>query len=121
MNRINWTAVVVVAIVALLVFLIGVSLMGGWGYGNWGMMGGYRSGMMGQWGFGPFGWIGMIFMWLIPVGFLVLTGLGVVWLLRVIGSGVNPASAKRFCPNCGHNLQTDWSNCPYCGTSLNQI
>jgi len=118
MNRINWTAVVVVAIVALLVFLIGVSLMGGWGYGNWGMMGGYRSGMMGQWGFGPFGWIGMIFMWLIPVGFILLIVLGVVWLIRAIGSGENPTSPARSCHNCGRSVQADWRNCPYCGETL---
>jgi hypothetical protein len=122
MNRINWTAVAVFAVVALLVFLIGVSLLGGWGYGGWGMMGPGRMGpgMMGGLGFGSFGWVGMIFMWLIPVGFLVLTGLGVAWLIRAIGGGVNPASGMRSCPNCGRAVQADWRNCPYCGTSLNQ-
>jgi len=33
-------------------------------------------GMMGGWGFGPFGWIGMIFIWLVPVGLVVLVVLG---------------------------------------------
>ena len=115
MNRINWTAVAVFAIVALLVFLIGASLLGGWGYGGWGMMG---PGMMGQWGFGPFGWIGMIFMWLIPVGFILLIVLGVVWLIRAIGSGENPTSPARSCHNCGRSVQADWRNCPYCGETL---
>lgn len=115
MNRINWTGVAVFAGVALLVFLIAGSLLGGRGYGGWGMMG---PGMMGGWGFSPFGWIGMIFMGLIPVGFLVLTILGVVWLVRAIGSGSNPAVSTRTCPSCGRGVQGDWHNCPYCGTAL---
>lgn len=116
MNRINWTGVVVFGIVVLLVFLVGVSLLGGRGYGGWGMMG---PGMMGGWGFGPFGWIGMIFMWLIPVGFIVLTVAGVAWLLRAIGGGAaNPPAPARSCPSCGRGAQADWRNCPYCGASL---
>src|SRR5574341_211687 len=110
MNKINWTAVAVFAIVALLVFLIAGSLLGGWG-----MMG---PGMMGRWGFAPFGWIGMIFMWLIPLGFLVLTVLGIVWLVRTLGSGNNPPAPTKTCPSCRHGVQADWRNCPYCGTTL---
>jgi hypothetical protein len=48
MSKINWTQVVVFGVVALLVFLIGASLLGG--YAGWGMRG---PGMMGGWGFGP--------------------------------------------------------------------
>ena len=94
MNKINWSAVAVFAVVALLAFFVGVSLLGGgwgmmgnWGYGGWGMMG---PGMMGGWGFGPFGWIAMLFMWLIPISFIVLTVFGVVWLVRAVGGGINP-------------------------------
>ena len=36
MNRINWTMVAVFSVVVLLVFLVGVSLLGGRGYGGWG-------------------------------------------------------------------------------------
>ncbi len=115
MNKINWTMVAVFGVVVLLVFLIGVSLLGGWGYGGWGMMG---PGMMGGWGFAPFGWIGMIFMWLIPVGFLVLTVLGIVWLVRSIGGGNNLAAPGQTCPSCGRNMQADWKNCPHCGATL---
>jgi zinc ribbon protein len=116
MNRINWTGVAVFAGVALLVFLIAASLLGGRGYGGWGMMG---PGMMdGGWGYSPFGWIGMIFMGLIPVGFLVLTVLGIVWLVRSIGSGTNPPTPAKTCPSCGRGVQADWRNCPYCGTAL---
>lgn len=115
MNKVNWTAVAIFSIVALLVLLVGVSLLGGWRYGGWGMMG---PGMMGGWGFAPFGWFGMIFMLLIPVGFIVLTVLGVVWLVRAVGGGANPAAPGHTCPSCGRGVQTDWRNCPYCGQSL---
>ena len=115
MNKINWTVVAVMTIIALLVFQVIASLLGGWGYGGWGMMG---RGMMGGWGFSPFGWIGMIFMWLIPVGFIVLAVLGVSWLVRNVGDKKN--SPTNTCSSCGHNVQTDWRNCPYCGTSLSK-
>jgi len=115
MNKVNWTIVAILSIVALLVLLVGVSLLGGWRYGGWGMMG---PGMMGGWGFGPFGWIGMLFMLLIPIGFLVLIVLGVVWLVRAVGGGANPPVPGHTCPSCGRDVQTNWRNCPYCGHSL---
>jgi len=123
MNKINWTAVAVFSVVVLLVFLVGVNLLGGWGYGGWGRMGGYRSGMMGPgmmggWGFGPFGWIGMIFMWLIPVGLIVLVVAGIIWLVRAMGGAGGPPSSARTCPNCGRPVQADWRNCAYCGQAL---
>ena len=111
MNKINWTVVVIIAIALLLV----ASLFGGRGYGGWGMMG---PGMMGGWGFSPFGWIGMTFMWLIPIGFLVLTVLGAVWLVRAIGSGNPSALPSHACPSCGREVRSDWRNCPHCGTQL---
>jgi len=129
MNRANWTQVGVFAIVVLLVFLIGASLLGGFGgygygmmgsrYGGSGMMG---PGMMGGWGFAPFGWLGMIFMWIIPLGFLILLAAGVVWLVRVVsgsayaGPQVPPATGA--CPACGRPTQAAWQHCPYCGESL---
>jgi len=115
---------VIGAIVAL--FLLGL-LFGGLGYqfrsgfGSRGMMGGN---MMGGWGFSPFGWIGMIFMWLIPLGLLVLTVYGIAWLVRNLGGGnkiTSPAIATsaEVCPSCKHNVQSDWKNCAYCGTTIN--
>jgi hypothetical protein len=77
-------------------------------------------GMMGGWSFGPYGWIGMLFMWLIPIGLFALTILGVVWLARAVGGGGNPVVPGRSCPTCGRSVQTDWRNCPYCGTGLTQ-
>ena len=99
MNKVNWTAVVIFSIVVLFVFLVGVSLLGGWGYS-------------------PFGWIAMLFMWLIPVGFVVLVVLGIVWLARAIGGAGKAASIARTCPNCGRAVQVDWHHCPSCGQAL---
>src|SRR3990172_1354592 len=110
MNKVNWTVVVVTVIIALFVLMFGSSLLGrsgygGWGYGGWGMMG---PGMMG----------GMFFMWLIPVGFLVLTVLGIAWLVKAFGGGNSTVSSTQTCPLCRRGVQTDWKNCPYCGTAL---
>lgn len=92
---------------------------GGWGWGGyyrgWGMHGG--PGMMG-WGFSPFGWIGMIFMVLIPLGFLTLSVLGIVWLVRSVSGNTPVPSAYAACPNCSKPIQAGWQNCPYCGTVL---
>ena len=115
MNKINWTVVAIVSVIALLILMFGTNLLGGWGYGGWGMMG---PGMMGRWGFAPFGWIGMIFMWLIPIGVIVLTGVGVAWLVRAIGSGTQSTITGQSCPSCGRTVQADWQNCPYCGTQI---
>ena len=51
-------------------------------YDRYGMMRGYGYGMpMMYYGFGmmPFG---MLFMWLIPVGILILIALGIIWLVK---------------------------------------
>jgi hypothetical protein len=120
--KVNWTAIAVVSIVVLFVLLIGISVVSGFGgyggYRGWGMMG---PGMMGGWGFAPFGWIGMLFMWLFPVGFVVLLVLGIAWLVRAIGqpgSGQPPVAPAKACPNCHRPVQADWHNCPYCGAAL---
>jgi hypothetical protein len=118
MKKVSWWVVGIFGLIVLL-FLIGGGMMSGWGYGNygyggWGMMGG--PGMMG-WGYSPFGWMGMLFMWLIPVGFIVLTVLGIAWLAR--GSGNTTILSSQIpCHNCGKAVQADWKNCPYCGTTL---
>ena len=53
------------------------------GYGN--MMGGYRGmPMMGGWGMMPFGFVGMLFMWLIPLGVLALIIGGIFWIVRTM-------------------------------------
>jgi hypothetical protein len=130
MSKINWTQVVVFGIVAFLVFVIGVSLLPvGWG-GSWGPWGGWGSGrvmgpgMMGGWGFGPFAWLGMVFMWIVPLGFLTLLVLGIAWLVRQVSGPSGPVGAPpqvpsgRPCPNCSRPIQADWQLCPYCGQAL---
>lgn len=112
MKKVNWLVVGFIGII-LLLFLFGGNMMGSWGYGGWGMMGG--PGMMG-WGYSPFGWFGMLFMGLIPIGLLVLAVFGVAWLVKNVGNSTPPTQS--VCPNCGKGMQTDWKNCPYCGTAL---
>lgn len=122
MKKVNWLAVALVGILGLLVlFWIG-TVIGSRGYGGYGMMGGYgRPSMMGNWGYSPFGWFGMgfgmIFMWLIPIGVIALIVYGVVALTRNAGNNTTAASSKS-CPNCRKDVQTDWKNCPHCGTTL---
>jgi len=119
--KVNWTAVVVLSIVALFAFLIGTSLFGGFGgfggYRGWGMMG---PGMMGGWGFAPFGWIGMLLMWVFPLGVLGLVVLGIVWLVNAVSRprGQAPVAPAKTCPNCVRPVQADWRNCPHCGAAL---
>ena len=90
MQKVNWLVVGIISAVVLLLLFGGGMMMGGGGMmGNWGY-GGY--GMMNNWGYSPFGWIGMLFMWLIPVGLVALAVLGVVWLVRKGGNSTPPSS-----------------------------
>jgi uncharacterized membrane protein len=107
MNKINWRSVAVLSVIVVVLIVVGSSLFGGWGYGPWGMMG---PGMMG---------FGMLFMWLIPISFLVLIVFGIVWLVRTI-TEQDGSSPDLMCHNCGKAVQHDWHNCPYCGTGLTQ-
>ncbi len=111
MNKINWTVVIVVGAVVLLVLMLGAGLFGGmmgcggYHYGGWGMM-------------GPWMTAGFFLMWLMPVAFLVLCVLAIAWGIRAIGGGGRQSPSSRDCPNCGRGVQPDWTNCPYCGTQL---
>ncbi len=117
MKSTNWTMVAVFGVVVLVVFVVGVNLLGrGQAYSGWGMMG---PGMMGSWGVAPFGWLGALFMWLIPISLIALLVVGVVWLMRAIGTGEGgPQRPARTCPSYGREVQSDWVNCPYCGAGL---
>ena len=94
MKKVNWLVVGVSSIVGLLLLFGGGMMMGGWGYRGWGMMG--PGGMMNSWGYAsspsPLGWIGMIFMWLIPVGLVVLAAFGLGWLVQNVGNSKPPSS-----------------------------
>jgi hypothetical protein len=133
MSRISWTQVVVFGLVALVVFLIGLSLLptlfggGYWGMGP-GMMG--RGGATGGWcpwcgGTGQFGGgglvgglFGLVFILLgllVPIGLLGLLVVGGVWLVRNVA---RPPAPAKTCPACGRPTQVGWRNCPYCGEDL---
>lgn len=94
MKKVNWLVIGIFGIVVLLLLFGGSMMMGGWGYHGWSMMG--PVGMMNNWGYAsspsPLGWIGMIFMWLIPVGLVVLAAFGLVWLVRNVGNSKPPSS-----------------------------
>jgi hypothetical protein len=93
MKKVNWLIVGIISIVVFLLLFGGGMMMGGWGYRGWSMMG--PGGMMNNWGYSsspsPLGWIGMIFMWLIPVGLVVLAAFSVVWLVRNVGNSKPPS------------------------------
>jgi uncharacterized membrane protein len=116
MKKINWLVVSVISVVVLLFLFGGGMMAGGWSYRGWGMMGG-PGGMMGGWGYSPFGWIGMLFMWLIPIGVIALIVFGIVAQVRNSGNPTLPSS-QSACSNCAKSVQADWQNCPHCGTAL---
>ena len=118
----QWVTIIVVAVAALLVgAALGPLFVGGSGPGYWGrggMMGGYGGRMMG--GFVPFGWIGMLLMWVFPLGVLVLVVLGIVWLVNAVSRPRSqmPVAPAKTCPNCAQPVLADWRNCPHCGMAL---
>ena len=116
MKKVNWLIVGIIGSIVLLFLFGGGMMLGGWGNRGWGMMGG-PGGMMGGWGYSPFGWIGMVLMWLIPIGVIALIVFGIIALVRNAGSLTSP-SPQSPCPNCAKSVQADWRNCPYCGTAL---
>ncbi len=66
-----------------------------------------------------------IFMFVIPIGMLFLLALGVVWLIRTVGTtSHNFTIAKQGqmpCPTCGRPVAPAWVVCPYCGTPLRPL
>ena len=84
------------------------------------MMGGRGpGGMMGGHGGGMFGWLFLLPMCLVPLGFLALLAVGIVWLVRAV-SGKQPVAppVTRVCSECHSAVQTEWKACPHCGATL---
>lgn len=119
----GWIGIIVLVLLALLI--LPLLLRFGWGrmgfYG--GMMGGNH---MMPWGssFGVWGWLAMIPMLLIPIGLLILTIAGGVWLGNTLSSRednnlTNNKAQTITCDECGEPAAADWNTCPYCGGSLN--
>ena len=94
MYKTNWLLLGIMSFVIILILFGTGMLMGDWRYRAWGMMG--PNGMVENWGYAyppaALGWIGMIFMSLIPVGLMVLTGFGIVWVVRNASHSKPPAS-----------------------------
>jgi hypothetical protein len=86
MQKVNWWVVGIISAVVVLLLSGGGMMMGG----GWGMMNGY--GMMGNWGHSPFAWVGMLFMGLTSIAIVVLSVLGVVWLVQKVGKSTPPSS-----------------------------
>jgi uncharacterized membrane protein len=86
MKRSIWLAVAIFGAIIFLALLVGLSLLGNWNNGGWGMMNGWSSGSMHGLGFGYFGWFGVLLMLLIPIGFVILVVLGIAGLIRGISS-----------------------------------
>lgn len=130
MQKTNWTAIVIlVTIGLLLVLLVGGSLLP-FGRGGWATSGRWIDadcgGMMGGWGFAPLGWIFGLAGLLLPLGLLGLLVLGGVWLFRQIApmqgntAGIDAAKSLKSCPSCNQPVQIGWQLCPHCGYSLTQ-
>ena len=79
----KWVIGVVVAIVILQFFAPFLwQLIFPGAYTGYGMMGRGYGMHMPMMGYGGFGFFGMLFMWLIPLGILVLIVLGIAWLIK---------------------------------------
>lgn len=84
------------------------------GYGMMGpghMFGG--RGMMGGFGM-PFFGLGML---VVPLLFVGLVVLGVVWLVKNVAAP-QPSAATTACAHCGKPLQPGWKACPHCGEKV---
>jgi uncharacterized membrane protein len=115
----QWVSIIVVALVVCVIgAVIGPFFAFGRGGSGYGMMNGYGNGMMG--GSAPFGLIGMLLMWVFPLGVLVLVVFGIVWLVNAVSrpKSQSPVAPAKTCPNCTQPVQADWRNCPHCGTAL---
>ena len=116
--------IVIVAVVLTLVLFTLGPRWGGYGMGMWGGCPGCGFGM----GWGTGGWvvglITMFFMWFVPLVFLALIVMGILWFVRSLGEnntgGQVVKGTGKTCPTCGKPVQDDWQLCPYCGANLTE-
>ena len=117
--RSGWITALTLSLILLLV-LPGLFIIGwNWRNGYGGMMGG--AGMMGGFGYlAPLGFFGMMLMWLIPLGSLLLLVTGGIALINNLVKPGGSAAVKPDwrCSNCGKPVQSDWAFCPECGKLL---
>lgn len=81
--KLNWKWSLGIALVLLVLLALPFVWRASMSFGMYGMMGGYGNGMpMMNPGFGMMMPFGMLFMWLIPLGLLVLIVLAIIWLVK---------------------------------------
>lgn len=122
-----WIIGIGLVLILGLVFLLGLDIFGlrgapmTWMTGGsnvWQNNGWHHHGI--RWGVPMMGLFGGLLIWLFLVGLVVLTGVGIVLLVRALqqpnrGHVDHP---QEVCDHCGKNVATDWQVCPYCGESL---
>ena len=60
----------------------------------------------------------LLFLLVIPIGFLALLVAGIVWLARSAG---RPRSAESLnCPHCAGEVEPGWKACPSCGERMEE-
>jgi len=121
----SWKSWGIALVVALVVVLLGAMLLNFWMFpgpgvyarGGWAMGGCPMCGGWGWWDGGAWGIVGLLVMVFVPLAFLVVLALVIVWLVRSL-TGQTNTSYMLTCPTCGRPVQPDWTVCPYCGTPL---
>jgi len=66
------------------------------------------------------GIFGLLLMLILPLGLLGLLVIGIVLLVRALQKPGQAVDRHRVdhCPNCGKEVESDWTICPYCGENL---
>jgi hypothetical protein len=114
----SWKWVILFGVVFMAVFIFAMLFSFGSGFGWMPMMANRGfSGFSGFNGFGVIGVIMMLFMMVIPLAFIGLTVLGVVYLVDR-SRYVSRQTKLDVCRKCGEELQDDWKVCPQCGKKV---
>ncbi len=126
MKSVNWSQVLVFVLIVLVVFGLGITVLGLFFGGGYGMMGPSMMDPDGMWGWWPRSWgtvplggrlFGLFLFCLLPLGVLIGLILLGIWLFSSRGQEATP-TVTSTCPNCGKPVQAGWRNCPYCAEEL---
>lgn len=111
MNKV-WKWILIFVGALILVFLISMAFLSG--FGRFGGMG-YLGRMHG--GFGMMGGGFMMFGWLLG---LVILGFAIYGVVALFSRNrtTTPPPMPSTCPNCGRVVEKGWVNCPHCGHEL---
>ena len=122
MDKVNWWRVAILALAVVIVLLLGSSALPVDGNA---LETGRDTMHWGAWLWRP------LFGLAMPVLWLTLLVLGIVWLARAVialpGQGAGGSAGKstlaadpqgEACAECGRPVQTSWQVCPHCGHKL---